>query len=329
MAANEMDIGMCPRCGRELVRGTTPTGKVCFRCPSCGGVAVTLPALRESIGAESIAALTAAARTAERTGCACPGCGGDMSLLKVGAGKDKIEVDVCGRCLSVWCDKGEFEALAPPPPPKPDQPTMKQLLERTSPKARERYAATMVDSLPEEVSLANFDLDDILYDVVRLVIGAPSLWRRVRPVSPIFAIALTLSLPIAQACIFYSCHDIGAGGGSLSLSPYRDFWILSEKMAQKCGFDISRPLTAITFPFVQASGWIALIYAFFLFVPLAVMERRMGHRKFVQLFLKLMAVTVLAPLPAALRSARSLDVVCAWQMKEGPVHECTKRIHLV
>lgn len=83
-------------------------------------------------------------------------------------------------------------------------------------------------------------------------------------------------------------------GGSLSLSPYRDFWILSEKMAQKCGFDISRPLTAITFPFVQASGWIALIYAFFLFVPLAVMERRMGHRKFVQLFLKLMAVTVLA-----------------------------------
>ncbi len=294
MTANEMDIGMCPRCGRELVRGTTPTGKVCFRCPSCGGVAVTLPALRESIGAESIAALTAAARAGERTGCACPGCGGDMSLLKVGAGKDKIEVDVCGRCLSVWCDKGEYEALAPPPPPKPDQPTMKQLLERTSPEARERYAATMVDSLPEDVSPTNFDLEDILYDVVRLVVGAPSLWRKVRPVSPIFAIALTLSLPIAQACIFYSCHDIATGVGGYSISPYRDFWILSEQMARKCGFDISHPLTAITFPFVQASGRIALIYAFFLFVPLAAMERRMGHRRFVQLFLKLLAVSVLA-----------------------------------
>lgn len=294
MTANAMDIGMCPRCGRELVRGTTPTGKVCFRCPSCGGVAVTLPVLRESIGAESIAALTNAARAAESTGCACPGCGGDMSLLKVGAGKDKIEIDVCGRCLSVWCDKGEYEALAPPPQPKPGQPTMKQLLERTSPEARERYAATMAGSLPEDVSFTNFDLGDVLYDVVRLVVGAPSLWRKVKPVSPIFAIALTLSLPIAQACIFYSCHDVATGGGTGLVTPYRNFWILSDKMARKVGFDISSPLTALTFPFVQTSGVTALLYAFFLFVPLAVAERRMGHRRFLQMFLKFMAVSVLA-----------------------------------
>ena len=52
-------IGICPRCGRELVRGSTPTGKVCFRCASCGGVAVTLPVLRESLDVRSIAALYA------------------------------------------------------------------------------------------------------------------------------------------------------------------------------------------------------------------------------------------------------------------------------
>ena len=105
-------IGICPRCGRELVRSSTPTGKVCFRCPSCGGVAVTLPVLRESLDARSIAALTVAARAAEHAGCTCPGCGGRMTLLKVGDGRDKLEIDVCGRCLSVWCDNGEYETLA-------------------------------------------------------------------------------------------------------------------------------------------------------------------------------------------------------------------------
>ena len=117
---DEKDIGFCPRCGRELVRGATPTGKVCFRCPSCGGMAVTLPVLRESLDAKSIAALTRSARAAEHVGCLCPGCAGRMTLLKVGDGKDKLEIDVCGRCLSVWCDKGEYETLAPPAPSRPE-----------------------------------------------------------------------------------------------------------------------------------------------------------------------------------------------------------------
>ena len=51
-------IGVCPRCGRELVRSSTPTGKVCFRCASCGGVAVTLPVLRESLDVRGFAGLT-------------------------------------------------------------------------------------------------------------------------------------------------------------------------------------------------------------------------------------------------------------------------------
>ena len=84
---DEKEIGFCPRCGRELVRGATPTGKVCFRCPSCGGMAVTLPVLRESLDAKSIAALTRSARAAEHVGCLCPGCAGRMTLLKVGDDK--------------------------------------------------------------------------------------------------------------------------------------------------------------------------------------------------------------------------------------------------
>ena len=292
---NEAEVGICPRCGRELVRGTTPTGKVCFRCPTCGGVAVTLPALRESLDARNIAALTCAARAAEHAGCTCPGCGGRMSLLKVGDGKDKLEIDVCGRCLSVWCDKGEYETLAPPPP-KAGAETMRQLLERTSLKTRERYAANLLESQPEYVSPADYDIGDILRDVARLVIGAPTLWRDVKPTTPIFSIALALSLPIVQACAFYGCKGSSASYGipvAISFSRMRDFWQLSEHMAEKFGFDLSSPLSAL-FPFVQVSGITAIFFAIFLFMPLAVVERRVGHAKFIKLFLAFMAVSAVA-----------------------------------
>lgn len=311
---DEKDIGFCPRCGRELVRGATPTGKVCFRCPSCGGMAVTLPVLRESLDAKSIAALTRSARAAKHVGCLCPGCAGRMTLLKVGDGKDKLEIDVCGRCLSVWCDKGEYETLAPPAPPRPGEATMRQILERATPEARERYAASMLDSLPEEASLGDYDIGDILRDVARIVVGAPTLWRTVKPVSPIFTIALALALPVSHACVFYSYHDIttsiGLGYGVRGC--YRDFWILTETMAEKCGFDISSPLAALTFPFVQMSGRYVLIFAFLLFLPLATIERRAGHRRFIVLFLSFMAASVAAQVVFAglgLSSGRLVGIV--------------------
>ena len=295
---DEKDIGFCPRCGRELVRGVTPTGKVCFRCPSCGGMAVTLPVLRESLDAKSIAALTRSARAAEHVGCLCPGCAGRMTLLKVGDGKDKLEIDVCGRCLSVWCDKGEYETLAPPAPSRPGEATMRQILERATPEARERYAAAVLDSLPEEASPGDYDIGDILRDVARIVVGAPTLWRTVKPVSPIFTIALALALPVFHACVFYSFHDIttsiGSGVGVRGWDCYRDFWILTETMAEKCGFDVSSPLTALSFPFVQMSGRAALLFAFLLFLPLATIERRAGHRRFIVLLLSFIAASVAA-----------------------------------
>lgn len=290
---DETQIGICPRCGLELVREFTASGKVCFRCPSCGGVSVTLPVLRESLGARSVATLVRAARAAEHVGCPCPGCGGSMSLLKVGDGKDKLEIDVCGRCLCVWCDKGEYETLAPPPPKKQGDLTMRRLLERMSPEARERYAAVLSESLQDDVSPEDFDIGDILRDVARLVIGAPTLWRRVRPVSPIFAILLTIALPVAQACIFYGFYDLGHAMPSY-YSRYHEFWRLGPSVLEKTGFAISSPLTVLTFPFVQESGRWALICAIMLFVPFAVIERRIGHARFLGLFFLFVAVSAVA-----------------------------------
>ena len=286
-------IGICPRCGRELVRSSTPTGKVCFRCASCGGVAVTLPVLRESLDARSIAALTRSARAAEHAGCTCPGCGGRMSLLKAGDGKNKLEIDVCGCCLSVWCDKGEYETLAPPSP-KLGERSMRELVAQASPETRERYADALLESLPEEVSPADFDVGDILRDIARLVIGAPTLWRDVRPVTPLFATLLTLALPLAQAAIYYRLHDLYDHGYVSFLGRYRDFWLISASMAEKCGFALSAPLHALSFPFVQASGRFALLCVILLFIPLAIIERRIGHAKFVGLFFTFVAASVVA-----------------------------------
>ena len=219
-----------------------------------------------------------------------------MSLLKVGDDNDKIQIDVCGHCLSVWCDKGEYETLAPPPPPKPSEKTMRELLEHTSPEARERFADALMKSLPEEVSPSDFDIGDILRDIVRLVVGAPTLWRDVRPVSPLFTILLTLALPIAQACIYYWLRDWHNVGGYAVpfLERHRDFWLISEGMAEKCGFALSVPLNAFSFPFVQSSGRFALASAIMLFIPLAVIERRIGHAKFVRMFLMFVGVSVIA-----------------------------------
>ena len=289
-------IGICPRCGRELVRSSTPTGKVCFRCTSCGGVTVTLPVLRESLDVRSIAALTRSARAAEHAGCTCPGCGGSMSLLKVGDGKNKLEIDVCGRCLSVWCDKGEYETLAPPLP-KSGERSMRELLAQASPEARERYADALLESLPEDVSPDDFDIGDILRDIARLIIGVPTLWRTVKPVSPIFTILMTLALPVAHVCIYYQFHDLYAAKYAIlfsSTSRYRNFWYISASMAEKYGFDLSAPLNALTFPFVQTSGGMALSSAFLLFIPLAAVERRIGQARFIGLFFAFVAVSSLA-----------------------------------
>ena len=211
-----------------------------------------------------------------------------MSLLKVGDGKNKLEIDVCGRCLSVWCDTGEYETLAPPLL-KSGERAMRELVAQASPEARERYADALLESLPEDVSPADFDIGDILRDIARLIIGAPTLWRTVKPVSPIFTILMTLALPVAHVCIYYQFHDLYAASYR-----YRDFWCISASMAEKYGFDLSAPLNALTFPFVQTSGRIALLYAFLLFIPLAAVERRIGHVRFIGLFFAFVAVSSLA-----------------------------------
>ena len=285
----------CPRCGVELVRGQTDARKVCFDCPTCGGRQITLPVLREALGGAGVAALTRAARALEHPGCVCPGCGATMSLAKVGIDGRTIEIDVCGTCLSVWCDRGEYDALVPKRESAPGKRTMAELARQASPEARERLAEAMLERLPEEVDPSGVEIGEVLMDVVRLVAGVPTLWRDIRPVTPIFSNLMLLAIAVLHPVFFYATRGLPS---SEIILRGRSFWILDRAMAT-LGFSPSSWTSAFSFPFVQFSGNDAVCHVLMLLPVFSVVERRSGHRKFIALLASFWATAVLVHLLAA------------------------------
>ena len=263
----------CPRCGTTLKRGFTPAHKVCRDCSACGGRLVTLPVLSDGLGAKGVSALTRAARVAPKSGCRCPTCGNTMGLLKVEVGGQKIEIDVCDRCLSVWCDRGEFETLVPNRGPEKGKASLHDLAMRASPEARERLALAMLEDVPAAVDdPTDISLEDLVLDVVRLVVGAPTLWRKVCPVTPIFSILLTLALFVGHHAAFCAWHE------SMRIGR---FFPLDGAMMKAGGFELMSSLrSAVTYPFLQTHGRYAILLAFMLFPVFALLERNAGHARF-------------------------------------------------
>lgn len=286
----------CPRCGIGLVRGRTDAHKVCFDCPTCGGRLVTLPVLREALGSAGIAALTRAARALEHPGCVCPACGASMSLAKVGIDGRKVEIDVCGTCLSVWCDRGEYDALVPKREAAPGERSMAELARKASPGARERLAEAMLERLPENVNPADVEIGEVLMDVVRLVAGVPTLWRDIRPVTPIFSNLVLLAIAVLHPVFFYATR--GLPSAETALYRRRSFWNLDAAMAT-LGFSPSSLPSAFTFPFVQFYGNDAIFHVLMLLPVFYVVERRAGHRKFLLLLASFWATAVLVHMLAA------------------------------
>ena len=268
----------CPRCGTPLRRGFTAAHKVCCDCPTCSGRLVTLPVLTDGLGAKGVAALTRAAREAPKTGCRCPTCGKAMGLLKVDVNGRKIEIDVCDKCLSVWCDRGEFELLVPERVPEPEKSSLHDLAMRASPETRERLAQAMLEEVPVTAAdPSDISPNEVLLDIVRLVIGAPTLWRTVRPVSPIFAILLTLAIPIGHFMAYCAWQQP-------NFFHHRRILVLDETIMKSGGFELTSPLRSIvTYPFLQTEERLSLALAFLLFPIFTILERKAGHARFLRL----------------------------------------------
>ena len=299
----------CPRCGTTLKRGFTPLHKVCSDCSTCGGRLVTLPVLPDGLGAKGVSALTRAAREAPKGGCRCPTCGNAMGLLKVEVDGRKIEIDACDKCLSVWCDRGEFETLVPNREPEKGKASLHDLAMRASPEARERLAKAMLEEVPEAVdNPTDISLEDVVLDIVRLMVGAPTLWRTVRPVSPIFAILLTLALPIGQFMAFCAWHEseiVRLGGR------YRRLWPLDDVMVKAGGFECLSSLgSAVTYPFLQTNGRFALILAFLLFPLFTILERKAGHVRFLMIIGILWITSLVAHAVQIVWDLRTVAYLC-------------------
>ena len=217
-----------------------------------------------------------------------------MGLLKVEVDGRKIEIDACDKCLSVWCDRGEFETLVPNREPEKGKASLHDLAMRASPEARERLAKAMLEEVPEAVDApTDISLEDVVLDIVRLVVGAPTLWRTVRPVTPIFSILLTLALPIGQLMAFCAWHEseiVRLLGGR-----FRRLWPLDDAMVKAGGVEFLSSLgSAVTYPFLQTDGFFALILAFLLFPVFTILERKAGHVRFLMIIAILWITSLVA-----------------------------------
>ena len=176
---------------------------------------------------------------------------------------------------------------------------MAELAHKASPEARERFAEAMLERLPEDVAPSDVEIGEVLMDVVRLVAGVPTLWRDIRPVTPIFSNLVLLAIAVLHPVFFYATRGLPSAETALyTLYRRRSFWNLDAAMAT-LGFSPSSLPSAFTFPFVQFYGNDVIFHVLMLLPVFYVVERRAGHRKFLLLLASFWATAVLVHLLAA------------------------------
>ena len=113
MQAKKGPSYICPRCGGKLSPSRTKSNQNCRMCDSCGGMTAKLSTLKKVFAEESLTELKERAKKHEQSGCVCPDCGSQMSILRVSTGNQRVEIDVCATCGAIWYDKDELEMLVP------------------------------------------------------------------------------------------------------------------------------------------------------------------------------------------------------------------------
>jgi len=130
-----MAVRQCPSCQGHLARVKTSSGIV-FVCENCGGRVAALPVLRKA-GADhkSMSRLLQASRQKNVTRSRpCPHCGRRMAQIPTKVADQKVLLDVCSRCATVWFDATEMESILPEP--KAVEPRKER---EPSPEAQEQF----------------------------------------------------------------------------------------------------------------------------------------------------------------------------------------------
>jgi Zn-finger nucleic acid-binding protein len=101
----------CPACKVALEQQTI-SGKVFWKCPSCNGLALTLPLVRKELQPEVFKDLWRQLTTGKaRRGRPCPRCQQPLKEVATGGAEGTVVVDVCRACQMLWFDEAELASL--------------------------------------------------------------------------------------------------------------------------------------------------------------------------------------------------------------------------
>ena len=103
---------VCPRCEVTLQRRLSQ-GRVYWSCERCEGRTASLGLLRRMLSRPAVTQLWLRSENREtsRPGCACPCCRKQMVEISVSGENGMEAIDVCRRCMFIWFDSGEMDAL--------------------------------------------------------------------------------------------------------------------------------------------------------------------------------------------------------------------------
>lgn len=99
--------GPCPACGGLLAPLPLRQG-LAWGCRGCRGILLGAAVLRQAVDGQALAGLWLRGRSRPSPR-RCPACSLAMEVAQGIHGRH--ELDLCRRCLLVWCDPGELEQM--------------------------------------------------------------------------------------------------------------------------------------------------------------------------------------------------------------------------
>lgn len=159
----------CPNCGSTLTRTQVKTGFF-WSCDRCGGRAVSVALLRQTIGDKNVSVIwSCAINCADKEGRSCPICSRGMAEESVNLAGHLLKLGVCTRCEFTWFDTAEYESIQPPRKPKdPCEVSEKDLPQA----AREALALYKVQQIAERAR-AEDPTPDANWKTVPAILGLP------------------------------------------------------------------------------------------------------------------------------------------------------------
>jgi Zn-finger nucleic acid-binding protein len=101
----------CPTCDVLLEAQTLEDIRL-WKCPSCRGIAISLPLVRKGLNSETFKKIWQKLSLGEtRMGRSCPGCRNPLSVVEADVQDGEIMIDVCRTCHILWFDDKEFSDL--------------------------------------------------------------------------------------------------------------------------------------------------------------------------------------------------------------------------